>query len=255
MDFLCVCVRIPKAASTSLHYLLESAFRGRQIFYVPHTLNIDGGFSTFQELRFLRSRARHLVLRYGTPSIRRAFRIISQSAEDGDLIHGGHIDFPSVQEHLGRKAKLITIFREPAARCRSEYNWCHRQYLDSNLLKRVDSSARHKAAGRYSFDGYLDFLLEHSERYDNIAARYVGWDGEKDLSSFFDEHVFHSGVLDDRDAFERGLSQKMGVDLVFPRHNGAEHGETAVTLEQRGKIERIYPRDYELYEWRRAQAA
>ena len=255
MDFLCVCVRIPKAASTSLHYLLEAAFRGRQTFYVPHTLNIDGGISKFQELRFLRSRARHLLLRYGTPSIRRAFDIISESAEDGDLIHGGHIDFPSVQEHLGRKAKLITIFREPAARCRSEYEWMHRQYLDSGLLKRFDSGARHKAAGRYSFDGYLDFLLEHKERYDNIAARYIGWDGEAELRAFFAEHVFHSGVLDDSDAFERGLSEKMGVHVAFPRHNEAGRGGAQLTAEQRRKIEQIYPLDYELYEWRRAQAA
>jgi hypothetical protein len=255
MDFLCVCVRIPKAASTSLHYLLEAAFEGRQHFYVPHTLNIDGGISTFQELRFLRSRARHLLLRYGTPSIRRAFDIISESAENGDLIHGGHIDFPSVQEHLHRKAKLITIFREPAARCRSEYNWCHRQYLDSSLLKRFDSSARHKAAGRYSFDGYLDFLSEHRERYDNIAARYIGWDGEEQLGNFFEANVFHSGVVEESDAFERGLSEKMGVHVAFPRHNEAEDGETALTAEQRSRIERIYPLDFKLYEWQRAQAA
>jgi hypothetical protein len=255
MDFLCVCVRIPKAASTSLHYLLESAFRGRQTFYVPHTLNIDGGISKFQELRFLRSRARHLLSRYRTASISKAFDIISESASDGDLIHGGHIDFPSVQEHLNRKAKLITIFREPAARCRSEYNWCHRQYLDSNLLKRFDSSVRHKAAGKYSFDGYLDFLIDHSERYDNIAARYIGWDGETALGAFFDDYVFHSGVVENSDAFERGLSEKMGVNVAFPRHNEAGKCETGVTAAQRSKIEQIYPLDYRLYEWKLAQAA
>lgn len=252
MNFVCVCVRIPKAGSTSLHFLLEAAFAGRQTFYVPHTLNLDRHVSTFQELRFLRSRARHLLARYGTPSIRKAFRIIAERARDGDLINGGHIDFPSVKRHLPRDARLITVFREPAARAASEYHWCRQGYLRVGPFRRLDSSARHKAAGKYSFDGFLDFLLENRDSYGNLAARYVGWDGEAPLNRFFDEHVFHAGVLEKSESFERGLAEKMGVHVQFPHRNGGEEQARAITREQRRKIEQIYPRDFELYEWQLA---
>jgi hypothetical protein len=256
MNFLCVCVRIPKSGSTSLHFLLEAAFAGRQTFYVPHTLNLDGRVSRFQDLRFLRSRARHLIARYRTASIGKAFGIIAARARDGDLINGGHIDFPSVQKHLPRDAKLITVFREPAARSLSEYNYCRQHYLRGGPLKRLDSGMRHKAAGRYSFDGFLDFLIENRDSYSNIAARYIGWDGEERLDSFFAEHVFHSGVLEDSESFERGLARKMGVEVAFPHRNRTCRNPATSTLTpaQRTKIEQLYPRDFELYDWQLAQA-
>ena len=255
MDFLCVCVRIPKSGSTSLHFLLEAAFAGRQTFYVPHTLNLEREVSRFQDLRFLRSRARHLLARYGTPSMRKAFSIIAERARDGDLINGGHIDFPSVQRHLQRDARLITLFREPAARALSEYQWCRQGYLRGGPFRRLDSSIRHRAAGRYSFDGFLDFLVENRESYGNLAARYVGWDGEKPLERFFDEQVFHAGVLEKSERFERGLADKMGVQAGFPHRNcTGEPPPGEITRSQRSRIEQIYPRDFQLYEWQRAHA-
>ena len=91
---------------------------------------------------------------------KKAFEIIASNASDGDLINGGHIDFPSVRKSIQRKSKIITLLREPAARCRSEYEYCRNAYLRSNPLRRIDSSARNKAAGKYNFDGFLDFLLD-----------------------------------------------------------------------------------------------
>jgi hypothetical protein len=204
-------------------------------------------------LRFVRSRGRHLFAHYGTLSIRKAFAAIAQTARDGDLLLGGHIDFPSVRTHLPRKAKLITVFREPAQRCRSEYQWCRERYLSGGALRRFDSSFRHKAAGKYSFDGYLDFLLEHRDRYADIAARFIGWDGE-DLDQFFRDNVFHSGLLEDGGTFERGLTEKMGVPTALAHHNAGDGAtQDGITCRQRAKIEQIYARDYRLYEWHLGQ--
>ena len=52
MDFICVGIRIPKCGSTSLCNSLKSAFAGRRIFHLPHTLDLEGDLSPLQSLRF-----------------------------------------------------------------------------------------------------------------------------------------------------------------------------------------------------------
>ena len=91
MDFLCVCIRVPKSGSTSLANMLNVAFAARRTFYMPHTLNLDAAISRFQEARFARTRWRNLLKRYHTFSLQKAFDIIASRASDGDLINGGHI--------------------------------------------------------------------------------------------------------------------------------------------------------------------
>jgi hypothetical protein len=254
MDFLCVCVRIPKCGSTSLANMLSDAFSGRQMFYMPHTLNPDTATSIFQELRFIRSRSRNLFRLYKTLSLRKAFQIIAERAHDGDLINGGHIDFPTVKKNISRKAKMITLMREPAARCRSEYEYCRDGYLKRGHLQRFDSGARHKAAAEYSFDGFLDYLNDRRDHLGDVATHYIGWDGAEDLETFHEANVFHSGVLEEVERFEDGLSEKMGRTVRMPRNNfGQSECEVEVTREQRSKIENIYPRDFQLYEWQRAR--
>jgi len=255
MDFLCVCIRVPKSGSTSLARMLNEAFAGRQTFYMPHTLNLDAAISRFQEARFARTRSRNLMKRYRTFSLEKAFEIIASRASDGDLINGGHIDFPSVRKNIGRKAKIITLLREPAARCRSEYEYCRNAYLKSGHLRRIDISARCKAAAKYSFDGFLDFLLDWREGYGNVAANYVGWDGEQDLQAFHEENVFHSGALEESERFEHGLSEKMEMHVRMPHENNGQNDESyEITRAQKAKIETIYPRDYQLHEWQLGHA-
>jgi len=254
MDFLCVCVRIPKCGSTSLANMLSAAFEGRQTFYLPHTHNPDAAMSLFQEFRFLRSRARNLFARYRTVSVRKAFKIISERASNGDLINGGHIDFASVRENIPQKAKMITLMREPAARCRSEYDYFRAGQLRRCQLFRFDSGARHKAAAKYSFDGFLDYLKEHRMCLGDVAASYIGWDGRENLRAFYDKHVFHAGVLERVEDFEQGLSEKMGRRVIMPLDNRRTIScESGVTAAQRRKIEAISPKDFELYEWQIAQ--
>jgi hypothetical protein len=254
MDFVCVCVRIPKCGSTSLTNSLNIAFAGRRIFYLPHTLNLEQDLSAFQHLRFLRTQAKNLLLRYRTGRIAKACKCIEKRASAGDLISGGHIDFASVREHIERPLKIITLFRNPIERCRSEYDYCRRAYFSKPCLSRFDATIKHQMAGRYSFPGYVDFLLDHANAYGNLAARYVGWDGHRNLGEFFARHVFHSGVLEDSSAFARGLARKMGTRLSFPHDNrGTKKSANAIGPVERAKIEMLYPRDFQLYEWQLAQ--
>jgi hypothetical protein len=255
MDFICVGVRIPKCGSTSLSNSLKLAFAGRRIFHLPHTLDVEGGLSFLQTLRFRRSQARNLFSRYRTIDIGEAYGFIDTWALDGDLILGGHIDFFSVQHRLRRPVKMITLFREPIARCRSEYNYCRAAYRAKTPLSRLDTPLKHRAAGLFSFQGYLDFLLEHSETYGNLAARYVGWNGRENLDRFFARHVFHSGVLENSAAFTRGLARKMGMPLIFPHDNKSKGNTATIGALERAKIERLCARDFQLYEWQLAELA
>jgi len=249
MDFVFVGVRIPKCGSTSLSHILKSAFAGRRIFHLPHTLNLEGELSRVQALRFRRSQAQNLFEHYRTFDIAKAYSIIGKDALDGDLVLGGHVDFPSVRNAIGRPVKMITLFRDPAARCRSEYDYCRTGYRVKSPLSRLDSTIKHRMAARLNFEGYLDFLLEHAESYGNLAARYVGWDWHEPLEGFFRRSVFHSGVLELSEIFARGLSRKLGRPLAFPHENRTASSATPIGAAERSKIERLYPRDFLLYEW------
>jgi hypothetical protein len=242
-------VRIPKCGSTSLTNSLKAAFAGRNIFHLPHTVDFEGEFSCFQRLRFRRSQARSLRGHYQTTDIVEACRHIGRRAADGDLISGGHIDFPSIRTHISRPVKMITLLRDPLARCRSEYNYCRQAYRNKAPISRIDMTIKHRIAGRFSFPGYLDFLLEHAEIYGNLAARYIGWNGRQPLEDYFARHVFHAGVLEDSLGFALGLARKMGMPVRFPHENKTTLRIASVGAAERAKIERLYPLDLELYEW------
>jgi hypothetical protein len=255
MDFVCVCVRIPKCGSTSLAGSLKRAFAGRQIFYLPHTLNLEGNLSAFQHLRFCRTQAKNLFAHYRTGNIAKACQTIEVVARDGDLITGGHIDFTSVRENIRRPVKIITLLRNPVERCRSEYEYCRRAYFTKSCLSRFDAALKHQMAARYDFHGYVDFLLDHADAYGNLAARFIGWDGTRDLAAFFAQHVFHSGVLEQSGEFARGLARKTGAALFFPHENRSAKTGAKIRAAERAKIELLYPRDFQLYEWQLAQLA
>jgi hypothetical protein len=252
MDFICVGIRIPKCGSTSLSRILNLAFSHRKLFHLPHTLNLEGALSVAQAVRFRRSQAQNLFRHYRTFDIAKACARIDRWALDGDLILGGHIDFPFVRDHIARPVKMITLFREPGARCRSEYDYCRARYREKSVLSRLDATIKHRMAARYSFDAYLDFLLEHANSYGNLASRYVGWDGRESLDRFFERSVFHSGVLEQSETFARTLAAKMNVPLWFPHENRTKAATTALNAAQRAKIEQLYPRDFQLYEWQLA---
>jgi hypothetical protein len=194
-----------------------------------------------------------LLAHYRTTNIGKAFRHIARLARDGDLISGGHIDFPSVRRHIGRPIKMITLFRNPIARARSEYNYCRQAYLMKSAVSRLDMSIKHRMAGRFSFRDYLDYLSERPDAYGNIAARYIGWDGHQNLDEFFAQHVFHSGVLEDNAAFASEFARKIGKPSAFPHRNKSTLGAAIVGTRERAKIEQLYPWDFQVFEWQLAQ--
>jgi hypothetical protein len=252
MDFICVSVRIPKSGSSSLSRLLGDAFAGRRTFFMYDTLNPDIGMSRLQAMRYRRSQARNLFRRYRTGDVETVFAKISAEAANGDLIDGGHMDFASVQANVSRPLKMITLMRDPVARSRSEYNYARQSFSNRNIFNRWDTGVLPKVAGRRDFDGFLDFLLAHRDRYGNIASRFIGWDGTSDLAALFEANVFHAGVLEESARFAAGLSEKMGKPLSFPLSNRVESARE-ITKAQRSKIEQICPLDFTLYEWVRTR--
>jgi len=249
-DFLCVCIRVPKSGSASLTALLREGFKERRIFYLPTTWHRDSAISAFQRYRGLRSRAQNLFKHYRTVSLDRACEIIASTAATGDAIDGGHIDFRTVARKIPRKLKMITILRDPESRILSDYNYAREGYFKKPLLNRFDAGVLHKAAARYDFEDYLDFLLDHHQLYGNWASTQIGWDGEANLRDYFDRHMFHAGVLERRERFTEELSQKLGRPLSFPHENRTRVVEQrSVSKKARAKIERLYDRDMTLYAW------
>ena len=124
-----------------------------------------------------------------------------------------------------------------------------RNQLRKPLLRRFDASVLHKAAGRYNFDSYLDYLFDHRAIYGDIACHYLGWDGTEKLAQYFARHVFHCGVLERSEAFAAGLSAKLGRPFAMPHENREPSLRPKITSAQRSKLERIYGGDMVLYDW------
>jgi hypothetical protein len=246
---LFLCVRVPKSGSASLMRGLAAAFAGRRIFYVPNTLDPDSKVSRLQKLRFLRARFRNLHRNYQTISIRSVWSRIDREAAAGDLLMGGHADFRTVHAHITQPLKIITLLREPVARARSEYDYMRRGQLRKPPLRRFDSSVLHKAAGRYDFDSYLDYLFDLRHIYGDIACRYLGLNRDEDFSRFFARHVFHCGVLELSQEFAAGLGEKLGRPFSLPHENREPAQRPEITAAQRAKLEQIYRGDMRLYEW------
>jgi hypothetical protein len=213
-------------------------------------MDLDGAVSRFQKLRFRRTQARNLYAKYGTFSLGRVCEAIRHVARPGDLIGGGHVDYGTVAAGIGGRLKIITLLREPSARCLSEYHYLRRQYAKKAWWAKPDSGLREKIAGNYDFDGFVDFLIEHKAAYGDIAARSLNWNGVQPLSEFCASHIFHAGVVEDASRFARELTDKLGEQLSFPHLNGTNATVRApVTRKQFTKIELLYPRDLVLHEW------
>lgn len=251
--FLFLCIRIPKSGSSSLQKLLEQAFADQYIFSLPNTLELDGRISPFQHLRFRRSQMRNTTKNFLTPSLSRAFSRVNRLAQPGNLLTGGHIDFRSVEHKMRHRVKIITILRNPYDRCRSEYLYARAAQLRKKYLEQFDSSIAPKIAAKYDFDGYLDFLLDHREIYRDIANSYLGISAADDVPEFFLKNVFHCGVLERSAEYARTLGEKLNRKIEFPHLNRTDSREkVSFTLSAKAKIETLYARDFQIYEWQYA---
>lgn len=252
-EALVVVVRTPKSASSSLAAIVAQAFPAARTFMLPNTLDIEGSISALQQLRHIRHAARinyrwHRLLR-----LAHVFERINTHAVPGDVLTGGHIDFDTCRNALVRPAKFITLVRNPVDRSLSEYAYARAGHGRKHSLAKWDASLVAKAAGRYSFEGYLDFLTDHRAAFGDIACRYVGLKAGDDIAAHFAAHAYHFGTLDNLPAFARGLGAKAGR-MVEERHlNPTTAARINLTPAERRKIERLYAGDFVLYDWCRAQ--
>lgn len=249
-EHLLLCLRIPKSGSLSLERALARTLAGRKTFYVPNTLELDGRLSRLQHLRFRRSQARNLLVHYRTRSLGHALRCIDRESAPGDLLIGGHADFRTLSHHLSMPLKIVTILRNPLDRCRSEYHYSRCSFLRKSPVSRIDSGVLPRMAAKADFDSYIDFLFDHREIYGNIATAYLGLRPWDEIGRFFQRHIFHAGVLEQNTLFSRVLSEKLGAKIEFPHLNvsgSAQH--VAIGTRARRKIELMYARDFEIYEF------
>lgn len=255
MDFVCLGIRVPKCGSSSLSYALSAAFADRRSFFLPDTLNLDGRHSWFQRLRALRSRRGGLAKHYGDPRLANALSVINAEARPGDLILGGHFDLDFARKALDLPVRAVALLRDPVARCVSEYNYSRQNHLSRGFFKRLDSKIQPKIAARYSLVGYLDYMIERREAYGDLASQYLAWDGQTPLAAHFQANVFHAGVLEHAATFVLGLSEKLGREVALPWANSTlERAAPTADAEARRRIETLYARDFELYEFVRAES-
>jgi len=255
VDFICLCIRIPKSGSSSLNRALNAAFADRQTFFLPDTLNLDGRFSGFQDWRFQRARRRALVKHYSQPDLARVLETINAEARPGDLISGGHFDYRFARDALAAPARIVTLLRNPVDRCVSEYNYARAGFLRRGVFQRIDSKAQPKIAARYSLVGYLDYLLERREAYGDLASQLLGWDGAQPPGVWFAANVFHAGVLEESAIFAAGLAEKLDRPIDFPWANSTRaRAAEGADAEARRRIEQLYAKDFELYEYQLAEA-
>lgn len=249
-EHLLLCLRIPKSGSCSLERALARTLVCRKSFYVPNTLDMDGRLSRLQHLRFRRSQARNLMAHYQTRSLGHALRQIDRKSAPGDLLAGGHADFRTLSHHLSMPLKIVTILRNPFDRCRSEYHYSRCGFLRRSPLGRMDSGVLPRMAAKADFDSYIDFLFDHREIYGNIATAYIGLQPWDEIGRFFQRHIFHAGVLEENAAFSRVLGEKLGAEIEFPHLNvSGSDQHVVIGTRARRKIELLYARDFEIYEF------
>ena len=244
---LLACIRVPKSGSKSLSRIVAEAFPDRAAHYLPDTLRREALISRWQAFRMWRSQAQNLSRRWGVMSLDAALSKIDAAAAPGDLLIGGHFDQPTVRAGLSKPVRSIVLLRDPADRARSDYNYARQGFLKKKPWQRFDAHLTAQAAGRYGFEGFLDYQLEHPAVFGDLACAYVGWAPGQEIETILPT-VFCWGVLEQADAFAARMSDLSGRPLTFGQSNATRQVEVLdISTAERGKIERLYARDLELY--------
>jgi len=247
-DALIHCVRVPKSGSKSLLLMLGEAFAGRRVFYLPDTLRPETALSPWQRLRLWRSQRQNLMQKLGTPSLSAAFARIEGQARPGDLIAGGHSDQGLVRARLSRPVRFVTLMRDPAARALSDYHYARAGYVKKQPWQRFDAHLLAAVAARRDFAGFLDFQLDHAGVFSDPAAAFLGWRQDQPLETWLADNLWDWATLETAEKMAGRISERLSRPAVFGRHNEAEAGRSDITAEERGRIERLCPGDYQLYE-------
>ena len=165
----------------------------------------------------------------------------------GELIAGGHFDQPAVQSGLRRPVRSIVLLRDPAERARSDYNYARQGFLKKKPWQRFDAHLTAQVAGRYSFEGFLDYQLERPQVFGDLACAFLGWLPGEPMEVVLST-IWSWGVLERADAFAERMSQQVGRPLAFGQRNATRRVEQLdISAAERRKIDRLYARDQELY--------
>lgn len=241
------CIRVPKSGSKSLSRIVAGAFPDRTTFYLPDTLGREAMISRWQAFRLWRSQAQNLSRRLNVLTLDAALAKIDAAAKPGDLLIGGHFDQPAVQSGLSLPVQSIVLLRDPAERARSDYNYARQGFLKKKPWQRFDAHLTAQAAGRYGFEGFLDFQLEHPEVFGDLASAYLGWLPGQPLEAVLPT-IWCWGVLEQAEAFANRMSDLTGRPLTLSQSNVTRQVEVLdISAAERRKIERLYARDLELH--------
>jgi hypothetical protein len=244
---LLACIRVPKSGSKSLSRTLEQAFADRTRFYLPDTLRREALISRWQAVRLWRSQAQNLGRHWGVTSLDAALAKIDAAATPGDLLIGGHFDQPTAQAGLSLPVKSIVLLREPGERARSDYNYARQGFLKKKPWQRFDAHLTAQAAGRYGFEGFLDYQLEHPRVFGDLACAFLGWRAGEPMTRCR-ETIWCWGVLERAGAFADRLSELVGKPLTVGLSNTTSRVEQIdISAAERRRIEQLYARDLELY--------
>lgn len=241
------CIRVPKSGSKSLSRIVAEAFPDRPTFYLPDTLRREALISRWQAFRLWRSQAQNLNRHWKVLSLDAALAKIDAAAGPGDLLIGGHFDQPTVQSGLRLPVRSIVLLRDPAERARSDYNYARQGFLKKKPWQRFDAHLTAQAAGRYGFEGFLDYQLEHPRVFGDLACAYVGWLPGEPIEAVLPT-IWCWGVLEQADAFADRMSRLAGRRLTLGQTNVTRTVEQlGISVAERRKVERLYARDLELY--------
>ena len=250
-------IRVPKSGSQSLRTWAVQAFPDAKQFRIPNTLHLDGAFGVLQRLRHTRHVLRHSISWYGSPkTLAGICEMIDRTAPPGSILTGGHFDFPTLHANFKQPVKIVSLLRDPVRRALAEYNYLRDGYSRKFSLWQLSAGALASTAGRYSFAGFVDFLMENRKVYGNIACRYLGVENPAAIRQHFADHVYHVGCVEDPQRFAAAFKKKTGRDVPL----GHENRTKKITIDtvpqaERAKLEQLYEHDYSLYEYCRTAEA
>lgn len=164
-------IRVPKSASTSLQNIVESAFPDAQYFDMIGEYFSDKNISPIESIRAFRKFRSRLWKNYSVFTPEKAWKTIEGSANPGDIV-SGHFGIDEIDINKFEK-RLITIISRPVYRLLFDYNYQRNGYYKRNFMKKLYSSGRIIVAGKYSFEGYIDFLNDHNIRVGCVASHYI----------------------------------------------------------------------------------
>jgi len=248
MPAVYVLVRIPKTGSSSLTAVVRDCLPEARHFPMPYSPHPSDARPRGERLRATRSRVRTLIGGYGALTFAQAWRYIDIHAGDGDLI-SGHVRYgdPVLPRF---RLNYITLLRNPLAHALSIYNYSRLGYQKRNALRRTYVGGHLKAAGTYSFSGYLSYLDERTHGGANpMWAFAIGDRAVSDPLAFLETNYFHFGVVEHFDLFTAELGRKLRKQVRPRKLNVTPHREAdALTTADKPLFERLFGRDIALYQ-------